>query len=546
MSVPAGRSGGGAAAQLMLVSICKSPDRSQGVQTVRSRRATPRDEHKVRGDARAILIVFALAALGAAPAGAVTRLVHFKSPSGNLNCIGGTSPVFVECLAKKATWPSLRARPANCDLDWIPADLSLGSRRVIIGSCRGDVGPMCFKDCTTLRYGKSVNIGPIRCRSAANGVTCRYVRGSSPASASPARATSSGARDARRRSSRARDRARARARPGVRRAGGRRTTASRAFPFENYDDLRDAGMLGLCIPERYGGMGAAFRDYMHIGADARAVLPDDGADATTCTRQTVLWTGIIADDLTCRPTERARHEAIRAELYRWILEDGAIMSQPLSEGIASGATAGVMTTATPVDGGFLVTGARSSPRWRARRRVQPDLRGAGRGGPALLQCRADNPGVRSPATGTRSACAAPTRATLVFEDAFVPADDELLPAGLFDQLADALALRLHDADADLRRAHASGRRLRAGVPRRRPPPGFRRAATARPSSGAGPRSRSPGRAQPRRLGARRRRGRPRPDARAAAARAGRPLHGDGDRARGGREGDPRLRRRRRS
>ena len=103
--------------------------------------------------------------------------MHFKSPSGNLKCIGGTAPVFVECLAKNATWPSLRARPANCDLDWFPAELSLGSRRVSIGSCRGDVGPMCFDDCTILRYGKSVNIGPIRCRSAANGVTCRYVQG---------------------------------------------------------------------------------------------------------------------------------------------------------------------------------------------------------------------------------------------------------------------------------------------------------------------------------------------------------------------------------
>ena len=48
---------------------------------------------------RAILIaVLALAALGAAPAAAATPLVHFKSPSGSINCIGGTSPVFVECL----------------------------------------------------------------------------------------------------------------------------------------------------------------------------------------------------------------------------------------------------------------------------------------------------------------------------------------------------------------------------------------------------------------------------------------------------------------
>ncbi len=125
----------------------------------------------------AILIALVLAAVGAAPAGAATDLVHFRSPSGNINCIGGTSPVFVDCLVKNENWPSERARPAGCDLDWFPNQLNLAGRRVSNGSCRGDVGPLCFKDCTTLRYGKSVNIGPIRCRSAANGVTCRYVRG---------------------------------------------------------------------------------------------------------------------------------------------------------------------------------------------------------------------------------------------------------------------------------------------------------------------------------------------------------------------------------
>ena len=127
---------------------------------------------------RAILIAaFVLAAVGAVPAGAATRLVHFKSPSGNINCIGGTAPVFVDCMVKSASWPSTRARPAGCDVDWFPEQLNLATRRVFVGSCRGDVGPLCFNDCTTLRYGKSVNIGPIRCRSAANGVTCRYVRG---------------------------------------------------------------------------------------------------------------------------------------------------------------------------------------------------------------------------------------------------------------------------------------------------------------------------------------------------------------------------------
>ena len=30
------------------------------------------------------------------------------------------------------------------------------------------------------------------------------------------------------------------------------------FPFENYDDLRDRGLLGLCVPEKFGGLGANF------------------------------------------------------------------------------------------------------------------------------------------------------------------------------------------------------------------------------------------------------------------------------------------------
>jgi len=127
---------------------------------------------------RAIFIaVLVLAASGAAPAAADPVVAHFQSPSGNINCIGGTAPAYVECQARTATWPHPRTKPKACDLDWEPYNLSLGTHGVILGSCRGDVGPRCFHDCTTLRYGKSVDIGAIRCRSALNGVTCRFVRG---------------------------------------------------------------------------------------------------------------------------------------------------------------------------------------------------------------------------------------------------------------------------------------------------------------------------------------------------------------------------------
>jgi hypothetical protein len=113
----------------------------------------------------AVVIAVALAALAA----------------GNINCIGQAayqgSPAFVECLVRKSTWPNKRAKPATCDLDWDPNTLSLSKRRVYVGSCRGDIGPLCVYTsdrCSTLAYGRFVDIGPIRCTSATTGVTCRY------------------------------------------------------------------------------------------------------------------------------------------------------------------------------------------------------------------------------------------------------------------------------------------------------------------------------------------------------------------------------------
>jgi hypothetical protein len=117
------------------------------------------------------------------PAATKSMLVHFQSPSGNINCIGAPAgsfgPTFVDCLVRKNTWPARlkRAKPANCDLDWDPAQLGLQKRKVFIGSCRGDIGPLCVytsDKCSTLAYGRSVDIGLIRCTSATSGVTCRY------------------------------------------------------------------------------------------------------------------------------------------------------------------------------------------------------------------------------------------------------------------------------------------------------------------------------------------------------------------------------------
>ena len=37
-----------------------------------------------------------------------------------------------------------------------------------------------------------------------------------------------------------------------------------SFPVDNWNDLRQMGFLGLCVPQRLGGMGADYRTYMLV------------------------------------------------------------------------------------------------------------------------------------------------------------------------------------------------------------------------------------------------------------------------------------------
>jgi hypothetical protein len=130
--------------------------------------------------ALSIAAVFAAQALGC-PSARAARTFHFKSPSANINC-GGVA-TGVTCLLHN-NWKTLRPRPASCDLDWSPTDMSLfrdsRTRRwsVAVGGCRGDIGPLCYPQdpCVVLRYGASITASVhghgTRCTSRATGVTC--------------------------------------------------------------------------------------------------------------------------------------------------------------------------------------------------------------------------------------------------------------------------------------------------------------------------------------------------------------------------------------
>jgi alkylation response protein AidB-like acyl-CoA dehydrogenase len=129
------------------------------------------------------------------------------------------------------------------------------------------------------------------------------------------------------------------------------------FPTENYEDLREAGFLGLVIPERYGGLGVKYGQYMEISAELGRWC---GATALTFNMHcaTMLWSGQMADDLEMTPEQRQKHEQRRIGIYRKVIEDGAIFAQPFSEpnSAAAAGKAPFGTTAVKVEGGWRVNG----------------------------------------------------------------------------------------------------------------------------------------------------------------------------------------------
>jgi alkylation response protein AidB-like acyl-CoA dehydrogenase len=152
---------------------------------------------------------------------------------------------------------------------------------------------------------------------------------------------------------------------GIARELGRGKFAPRAerydreaqFPFENYDDLREAGFLGLVIPERFGGLGADFQTYALVSSEIGRWC---GATALTFNMHTatMMWSGQLADDLEMTDAQRRRHDERRAGIYRQVIDDGKLFAQPFSEpnSAAAAGKAPFGTTARKTDGGWLISG----------------------------------------------------------------------------------------------------------------------------------------------------------------------------------------------
>ncbi len=208
-----------------------------------------------------------------------------------------------------------------------------------------------------------------------------------------------------------------------------------AFPHENYADLRDAGFLGLCIPEEHGGLGGDFVTYALVSEELGRHC---GSTALTFNMHTatMLLTGQIADDLDMSDEERAVHDQRRTALWHGVVEDGHLHAQPFSEGRATDETAGFAVRAVPVDGGYRVSGRKifaSLSEVADRHNVTCMVEGDER--VRFLGVPADAEGVAIEGTWDPMGMRGTISKNLLFEDAFVPAEHEFLPPGCFDQMA---------------------------------------------------------------------------------------------------------------
>lgn len=212
------------------------------------------------------------------------------------------------------------------------------------------------------------------------------------------------------------------------------------FPFDNYADLRDAGLLKICVPQAHGGLGADFATYVMVAAE---IGRHCGATALSYNMHvcSTMWAGFIADALTMTPAQRADHEAHRALHFANVVERGQVYSQPFSEGGAAAAgKAPFGTLARPVDGGYRVSG----------KKIFASLAGAADFYGVL--CTLDRPGatqkdslylaVPAGADGVQVVgdwdplgMRGTVSRTLLLHEVFVPASARLMPEGLYFQAA---------------------------------------------------------------------------------------------------------------
>jgi alkylation response protein AidB-like acyl-CoA dehydrogenase len=213
-----------------------------------------------------------------------------------------------------------------------------------------------------------------------------------------------------------------------------------SFPFDNYADLREAGLLGICVPQAYGGLGADFATYVMVAAE---IGRHCGATALTWNMHvsSAMWSGFIADQLEMSAEQRADHERCRAVHYARVVQEGKVYAQPFSEGgSAAAGKAPFGTVARRADGGYLVSGRKIFASLSGAADYYGvlctlDKPGATQRDAMYLAVPADAPGVSVDGDWDPLGMRGTVSRNLTFKDVWVPDTARMMPEGLYFQAA---------------------------------------------------------------------------------------------------------------
>ncbi|WP_436775817.1 acyl-CoA dehydrogenase family protein [Yinghuangia sp. YIM S09857] len=219
-----------------------------------------------------------------------------------------------------------------------------------------------------------------------------------------------------------------------------RADAEGAFPREHVTALRDAGLLGLVVPHRYGGLGGGLRDlaaatfamgtacpstalayFFHNTSASRGLLPLEAVHA-----------GLFADDEV--PVVEAFAEKVLTRMAA-----GTWLANFASESAKSaGANIAIATTARPVAGGWLLDGEKSfgcatgiADTYLVTARVEGDDSPDGLA-VFLVPRGTDGVSSRNPAPGLGMRGSA--NHGIQLDSVFVPADEALTLPGAFTRM----------------------------------------------------------------------------------------------------------------
>jgi alkylation response protein AidB-like acyl-CoA dehydrogenase len=130
-----------------------------------------------------------------------------------------------------------------------------------------------------------------------------------------------------------------------------------AFPVEDFEDLKEAGLLGIMVPEEHGGLGADFLTYTKA---LEQLAIGHAATGLTYNMHNIVMGGVAEMDLAEIPGRRG--DAMR-EFAEWLFDQAVnerkVFASATTEPGVGAQYSQIKTTYERVDDGYVINGVKS-------------------------------------------------------------------------------------------------------------------------------------------------------------------------------------------